>query len=134
MLPCLVPVLFAGYSEVANGYVMQSGVLLQDSSSYIKENCVNCTLINGIYQEVLMELKSLRLITNILQEEIKTLRNQHEDKEALRNAAFGRCKNKKVSEVQCSSAMSEQQVTRESTVPQWSEVAAGRRKILPHTR
>ena len=80
-----------------------------------------------------MELKSLRLITNILQEEIKTLRNQHEDKEALRKGAFSRCKNKKVSEVQCSNAMSEQ-VTREITVPQWSEAAAGRRKIRPHTR
>ena len=87
-------------AEVANGYVVHSGVLLQDSSSHINENCVNCTLINGIYQEVLMELKSLRLITNILQEEIKTLRNQHEDKEALRKGAFSRCKNKK--RVKCS--------------------------------
>ena len=52
--------------EDTNGYVTQSGVLLQDSSSYINENCVNCTLMNGIYQEVFMELKSLRLITNIL--------------------------------------------------------------------
>jgi len=61
------------------------------------------------------------------------LTNQHEDKEAPRKGAFGRCKNKKASEVQCSSAVSEQ-VTGEITVPQWSEVAAGRRKICPHTR
>jgi hypothetical protein len=101
--------IFSKMAEVANGYVMQSGVLLQDSSSYINGNCVNCTLINEKYQEVSMELKSLRLITNILHEEIKTLRNQQEDKEALREGTFSRCKkNKKASDVQCSSVVSEQ--------------------------
>jgi hypothetical protein len=81
-------------AEDANGYVTQSGVLLQHSSSYINENCVNCTLMNGIYQEVFMELKSLRLITNMLHGEIKTLRNQQED-EALREETPSWCKNKK---------------------------------------
>jgi hypothetical protein len=63
--------------------------------------------MNGIYQEVFMELKSLRLITNILHEEIKTLRNQQEDKEALREETPSWCKNKKASDVQCSSVVSE---------------------------
>jgi len=94
-------------AEDANMYVTQSGVVLQDSSSYMNENCVNCTLINGIYHEVFMELKSLRLITNILHEEIKTL-NQQEDKEALREETPSLCKNKKASDVQCSSVVSEQ--------------------------
>ena len=53
------------------------------------------------------------------------MRNQHEDKEALRKGAFSRCKNKKASEVQCSSAMSEQ-VTWEITVPQWSQPVEGK--------
>ena len=80
--------------EVASGDVMQFGVLLQDSSSYINGNFVNCVLMNEKYQEVSMELKSLRLINNILHEEIKTLRNQQEDK-ALREGSFTWCKKKK---------------------------------------
>ena len=112
-------------AEAENPYVMQSGFSLQGSSSYFNENCVNCTSMNERYHEVLMELKSLRLITNTLQEEIKSLQNQHEDNT--------RCENKKSSEVQCSSDMSEQ-VIRESSVPQWSEVAAGKGKTRPHTR
>ena len=41
---------------MANGDVMQLGVLLQDSSSYINDNCVNCMLMNEKYLEVSMEL------------------------------------------------------------------------------
>jgi hypothetical protein len=66
-------------------------------------------LMNGKYQEVITELKSLRLITNILHEEIETLRNQQEDIEALREGTFGWFKeNKKASDVQCSCVVSEQ--------------------------
>jgi hypothetical protein len=38
---------------------MQSGVQLQDLSSYINGNCVNCMLMNEKYQEASVELKSL---------------------------------------------------------------------------
>ena len=63
--------------------------------------------MNGIYQEVFMELKSFRLITNMLHGEIKTLRNQQEN-EALREETPSWCKkNKKVSDVLCSGVVSE---------------------------
>jgi hypothetical protein len=65
-------------AEVTRGDVMRSGVQLQDSSSYINGNCVNCVLMNDKYQEASVELKSLRLINSMLHEEIKTLRNQQD--------------------------------------------------------
>jgi len=46
-------------AEVTSGDVVQSGVLLQDSSSYINDNCVNCMLMYEKYQEASVELKSL---------------------------------------------------------------------------
>jgi len=76
--------LFPKMEEVASGDVVQSGIQLQDSSSYTNGNCVNCMLINEKYQEASVELKSLRLINNMLHEEIKTLGNQQEDNKALR--------------------------------------------------
>jgi hypothetical protein len=64
--------------------------------------------MNEKYQEASVELKSLRLITNILHEEIKTLRNQQEDYKACREGPFSQCKDKKASGVQCSSVVSTQ--------------------------
>ena len=95
-------------AEVASDDVVQSGIQLQDSSSYINGNCVNCMLMNEKYQEASGELKSLRLINSMFHEEIKTLRNQQEDNNALRERSFSQCKKKKVSSVQCSSVVSAQ--------------------------
>jgi hypothetical protein len=63
-------------AEVARGYFVLSGV--QDSSSYINGNC-KFYVMNEKYQEASVELKSLRLINNMLHEKIKTLRNRQED-------------------------------------------------------
>jgi len=66
-------------AEVDLGDVVWSGIQPHDSSNYINGNCVNCMLMNERYQEAFVELKSLRLINNMLHEEIKILRNQQED-------------------------------------------------------
>ena len=95
-------------AEVASGDVVQSGIQLQDSSSYINGNCVNCMLMSEKYQEASVELKYLWLINNMLHKEIKTLRNQQEDNKALREGSFSQCKKKKVIIVQCSSVVSAQ--------------------------
>jgi hypothetical protein len=60
-------------------------------------------LMNEKYQVASVELKSLRLINNMLHEEIKILRNQQEDDKALREESFNPCKKKKAIGVQCSS-------------------------------
>jgi hypothetical protein len=64
--------------------------------------------MNEKYQEASVELKSLRLTTNMLHEEIKTLRNQQEDNKAFRDGPFSQHKDKKASGVQCSSVVSAQ--------------------------
>ena len=45
--------------------VAHTSVQLQDSSSYIDGNCVNCMLMDEKYQEASVELKSLPLINNV---------------------------------------------------------------------
>jgi hypothetical protein len=47
-----------------------------------------------------VELKSLRLINNMLHEEIKILRNRQDNK-AFRDESFSPCKKKKAIGVQC---------------------------------
>ena len=64
--------------------------------------------MNEKYQEASTELKHLRLINNMLHEEIKNLRNQQEDNKAFREGSFSRCTKKKASGVQCSSVVSAQ--------------------------
>ena len=71
---CQIVALCNNMAEVTSGDVMRSGVKLQDSSSYINGNCVNCMLMNYKYQAASVELKSLRLISSMRHEEIKTLR------------------------------------------------------------
>jgi len=57
--------------------------------------------MNEKYQETSVELKSLRLITSMLHEEIKTFRNQQEDNKVCREGPFSQRKDKKASGVQC---------------------------------
>jgi hypothetical protein len=59
--------------------------------------------MNDKYQGASVELKTLRLINNMLHEEIKILRNQQEDDKALREESFSPCKKKNAIGVQCSS-------------------------------
>jgi hypothetical protein len=61
-------------------------------------------LMNEKYQEA--HGIEISPINNMLHEEIKTLRNQQEDNKAFREGTFSRCKKKKVSGAQCSSAVS----------------------------
>jgi len=95
-------------AEVASGGVVQSGIQPQDSSSYMNGNCVNRVLMNKKYQAASVGLKYLRLINNMLHEEIKILRSQQEDIRALREETFSPCKTEKVTGGQCSSVVSAQ--------------------------
>ena len=95
-------------AEVASWGVVQSGIQPQDSSSYMNGNCVNCVLMSEKYQEASMELKSLRLINNMLHEEIKILKSQQEDIKALRETTFSLCKQEKAIGVKCSIVVSVQ--------------------------
>jgi hypothetical protein len=52
--------------------VVKSG-LQQDLSLCNGRNCVNCDLMKEQYHEVLIELKSLRLINKLLLEEISKI-------------------------------------------------------------
>jgi len=65
-------------AEVDLGDVVRSDIQPHYSSNHINGNCVNCMLTNEKYQVAFVELKSLRLINNMLHEEIKILRNQQE--------------------------------------------------------
>jgi hypothetical protein len=95
-------------ADGTGGDVVQSVLQLQESSSYGSGNCANCMLMNEKYQEAIVELKSLRVITNMLHEEIKTLRNQKEDNKACREGTFNQHKDKKANGVQCSRVVSAQ--------------------------
>jgi hypothetical protein len=64
-------------------------------------------LMNEKYQDAYVEFNSLRLITNMLHEEIITLRNQQEDK-ASKERPLNQRKDKKANGVQCSSVVSAQ--------------------------
>ena len=90
--------------------VVWSDIQPHDSSSYINinGNCVHYMLMNEKYQEASVELKSLRLINNMLHKEIKILRDQQEDNKGLMEESFSPCKKKKVTVVQCSSDVSVQ--------------------------
>jgi len=65
-------------------------------------------LMNGKYREASVELKSLRLINNMLLEEIKISRNQPEDNKVFRAGSFSWSIEKKASGMRCSSVVSAQ--------------------------
>jgi hypothetical protein len=87
-------------------------------------------LMNEKYQEAIVELKSLRLITNMLHEEIKTLRNQQEDNKAFREGPFNQRKDKKASGVQCLSVASAQVACDQKKGQKPNKLRTRRQRIL----
>jgi len=63
---------------------------------------LNCVLVNEQYHEASVELKSLRLINKILQEETKSLRSQKEEIKASREELCSPFKREKTRGLQCS--------------------------------
>jgi hypothetical protein len=61
--------------ETVNSSVVESDIQPKNLSGYLNGKYVNCVLVNEQYHEASVELKSLRLINKILQEETKSLRS-----------------------------------------------------------
>jgi hypothetical protein len=62
----------------------KSDIQQQDLISNLNDNCVNCIMIKEQYDEVLVELKSFCLITNMLQKKIKVLKSQQDELKSVK--------------------------------------------------